>query len=658
MKKLIILLLGSIGFVFSQNVEFTKENLKNDKNLRKAYRFVKKGDKYYEGKDTIYAIALHYYVRAYEYHKNSAVLNYKLADGYLHTFEKYKANEFAENLMKLNPNVAYDANFVYGWSLQNKYKFDEAIKYFNMFVPVAKGDSAKMVQKHIDECNNGKKYIVDQDYVIRNLGSDFNTPYNEYTPVVSADGNYLFFTSRRPSQKKVKFPITNFKHYYFNFTEDIYRSDKKDSNFVNPGKLKGGVNTVRRNDACVNTSQNGGMIYIYRGNPNGDIYYEKLNVDGTWKKAKPVPGCINTKYREMHISVTQDDQTAYVVSDRPGGYGGFDIWKVTKTNNVWDKFENLGPDINTMYNEEGVFIHPDGKTMYFSSEGHDGMGGYDLYESNMDANGKWSKPINMGMPINSPDDDIFLVTSKDGNTAYLASVKETGYGKQDIYSISRYRKKIDMLRTTELFQEFTVDKTTNEMIIADKVTVKDEFGNVVYVNEKNNKPETNLNIGGKYTIEVEKFGYKKTTEEFIVKSSEENKFTKTIALEKLPVETTTVTINENKVIKIENVYFDYNLYDLKSQAVKDLDNTIKTLKENPDVTITIEGFADSDGEDNYNVRLSKNRANAVYNYLIKNGLAANRIKKITPYGEAKPAETNDTEEGRAKNRRVEIKIVK
>lgn len=639
------------------NVEFTKENFKTHKGLKKVYKkYVRKGDKYYFTDDKVYPVALEYYLLALQKHENSAMLNYLIADCYLHTFEKYKALDYINRAIELNPSVAENVDFVIGWSLHHKFEFKKAIVHYEKFLSYKRGtlpkDSLLMVEKHIEECKNGIELIKSEDYEVLNVGNVINTKYSEYVPIITADERYMVFTARRPKERKNRIKKIDFIHYYFKYNEDIFRSNHVDSSWTTPLKYGTIINKGKRHDACVSLSLDGQTIFTYTGENGGDLYYEKIE-HGVWSKPKKMEGVINTTYRESHISVNYDMNSAYLISDRPGGYGGTDIWLVTKNEaGVWEKIENLGPTINTPYNEDGVFIHPDGRTLYFSSEGHNSMGGFDIYETNFDdSTHTWSMPLNMGKPINSPDDDIFFVLTADGKNAYLSSVKETGYGMQDIYCIRPFEKKAFKDFHLVLFKGIVIDKETKERLSAKVEIVDNETGKVLF--SSNVDPELgfviSLPAGKNYGIAVEKDGYLFYSENFnLVKKTKYKEIEKIIELEK---------IKKGSKLILRNVFFDYDKSDLKNESVTELNRLIKLLLANPTVHIQLEGHTDNHGTDEYNIGLSQRRINSVKEYLINNGLPAERIKNTIGFGEAKPIDTNDTDEGRANNRRVEFVIV-
>jgi outer membrane protein OmpA-like peptidoglycan-associated protein len=665
MKKFATLFLFfALSFVFSfgQNVEFTKANMSKNKPLRTIYKkYIKHGDKFYFLHERGYLIALEYYLEAYKQHSTSAILNYKIADCYLHTLYKYKALPYALKAMELNPNAVFDLEYIVGMAYHQVEDFDKAIEHYEKFKRNYSGsdnDSLLFAAKRIKECNHGKEYIKDTIYDLLDMGPIVNSQYADYVPLIRADQSYMIFTSRRP-HKEINHDEKGRHHgglladFDLEYYEDIYRTDHiNDSTWSEPYRFDYSTDKFGKHDACVSLSFDGLTIFTYRPDNEGDLYTSKI-VDGKWTETKPLKG-INSKYREDHIAMSYDNKTAYFVSDRPGGFGKKDIWKTNLIGeDEWDTPVNLGPTINTEYDEEGVFIHPDGKSLYFSSRGHNTMGGYDIFESTYE-DGQWSTLLNMGYPINSPDDDVFFVLTADGKNAYLSSVKEGGFGMQDIYSITPFIKKKHKEFDVVVFKGLVVDKETRVKLNA-KVDITDNntgvkiFSNTVDAERGFLVTLPTGKEGRNYGISVEAEGYLFYSENFdLVKKPGFKEYEKIIEMEK---------IKAGAVLTLRNVFFDFDKWDLKKESVTELDHAIKVLDTYKNLKIQIEGHTDSKGSDTYNQTLSEKRCNSVKEYLLTKGFDPNRIVKVIGYGEAKPVDTNDTDDGRAHNRRVEFRLM-
>lgn len=383
---------------------------------------------------------------AQEYPENYNV-NYKAGRAYLLSFnqkgaalpflQKAVKGEIARNYDPISPfekKVPVEVHYYYAKALHLAYKLDKAEEHYESFIRRAPAKhflypEAELGLKQVSNAKILTKTPV--DFKIENLGAVVNSQYPDYSPVISVDENALFFTSRRLRSDSSNFGITDRETgLYF---EDIYVSYKdRNGNWQEPELLE--INTNEHN-ATVNVSVDGQTLYIYRDINGGDIYESRL-VGETWSEPVPVSNQVNSPGWETHLTITADGQTMYFVSDRKGGIGGRDIYRVNKLpDGKWSRPMNLGPKINTPYDEDAVFISPDNQTLYFSSKGHDSMGGFDIMYSTLDENGEWSEPINIGYPINTTDDDVFFVTSPDGRRAYYSSFRDDGYGEKDIYLI-------------------------------------------------------------------------------------------------------------------------------------------------------------------------------------------------------------------------------
>jgi len=284
-------------------------------------------------------------------------------------------------------------------------------------------DQAKLAKEMIDNPVN-----VD----ITNIGGPINTEYHEYVPLVYGVEEELYFTSRRPGSTG---ELLDQRGEHF---EDVYVSKLEHGNWKEPVQLGSQINTPTH-DACVGISSDGQVLYIFRTSEDlvhGDLYQSEMGLDG-WEKLNKLSSDINSEYIETSASISSDDRIIYFSSNREGGFGGMDIYRSVKLpTGEWSKSQNLGPTINTAYDEDCPFIHADNKTLYFSSKGHKSMGGYDIFKSELRADGLWTEPLNLGYPINSVTHDLSFVMSSDKQTGYYSSAQEGGIGGLDIYKIN------------------------------------------------------------------------------------------------------------------------------------------------------------------------------------------------------------------------------
>jgi hypothetical protein len=335
---------------------------------------------------------------------------------------------------KVDPLHFPETNYYLGrLSLLNR-QYERAIDYFTNYktTKVEREHPATEIEGLIDKCKTAISFEKNRNDSVRiiNLGSTINTSYAEYAPLIAEKEDFLLFTTRRASK------VHPMKDPFGEYFEDIYMSKKNGDDWQTPTMLDTAINTFLH-DACTGLSADGKKLLIYRTSPDlksGDIY--ESNFDST---TFSFPFIITTnvnskKYTETSACFSPDNNTIFFSSDRPGGYGGKDLYFMKKLDNgKWGTPFNLGPTINTAYNEDAPFVHPLNNTLFFSSEGHKNMGGYDIFKSNFDETGTFTEPENLGCPINTSDDDLFFVLNANGSTGYFSSEREGGFGSQDIY---------------------------------------------------------------------------------------------------------------------------------------------------------------------------------------------------------------------------------
>lgn len=683
MKKIYTLLALIItANIFAQNIEFTKDNFKDNKDgLKEAKNNIDKGDELFALATVFYKQALDpYYLSAQKFNPNNALLNYKIGKCYLYSNYKLKSIPFLEKALQLNPAVDPQIHYLLGKAYHLNMEWDKAIKSFQTFQQTLKGEELTLmmgeVNVHISQCLTGKEMVKNPVRVfIDNVGAEINSQFPDYGPVISADESVMLFTSRRTNSTGGKIdPQIN-----ENF-EDIYISTRKDGKWSPAINMGSPINTDNH-DANSGLSADGQKFLIYIGNNNGDLYESELKGD-KWSKPDHMNKNINTSYHESSACYSPDGKSVYFVSDKPdGGLGDRDIYISNKDEKgKWGKATNLGPTINTQYGEEGVFIHPDGKTLYFSSQGHKSMGGYDIFKSVLNTETKvWSEPENIGYPVNTPDDDVFFVTSASGKHGYYASFNATGYGEKDIYMVTFLGLEKPMIQNNEDNLLASQAAPVKETVIAPVLEIKeaqltilkgvitdyltkqpleaiieivDNLKNEVIAsftsNSSTGKYLVSLPAGRNYGIAVKKENYLFHSENFdIPKTAAYQEVVKDIALKNIAV--------GSKII-LKNIFFDFDKATLRPESTNELERLTKLLNDIPTLKIEISGHTDSKGADEYNKSLSNNRAKAVLDYLVKAGISVGRLISIG-FGEEQPIASNDTDEGRQLNRRTEFKIL-
>lgn len=468
-----------------------------------------------------------------------------------------------------------------------------------------------------------------------NMGPNINTVNDEYLPVATADESMLIFTRK------------------INNNEDFYKSLKVNSKWDTATYLSDQINTPQYNEGAQSISQDGKFLFFTGCNrPDGrgrcDIYIAQKKGDD-WGKPFDLSAPINTSGWESQPSISADGRTLYFVSNKKGGYGGYDIWKSNLTDKGWGEPENLGPNINTAYNEQSPFIHPDDSTLYFGSNGWPGLGNKDLFVSRLGKDGKWQKPENLGYPINTNGDENGLTLTAYGNYAFFASDNLNGYGGYDIYTFelpANLRPHIVTYVKGNVY-----DAKTKEPLEA-AVEIIDLQSNLPVYQDYSNKDEgdflATITSGKNYGLNISKSGYLFYSENFSLIGYKEQKPFHIKALLS-PIEV------GNKVI-LKNIFFDTNKFDIRDESKAELSKLIEFLNVNPTVHIEISGHTDNAGADQFNQTLSENRARSVYEYLVTNGIAAARLV-YKGYGKTQPIAPNTTDEEKAKNRRTEFMII-
>ena len=709
--KIVALILFSATFSFSQNVEFEKVNFADKKDLLKdaknnledgldafklgkqEYDFLLEG---YVAKNKCYPVSRRDYqragdiyfkqaqpflVKAQDFNPNNAELNYMLGViNFNLNPQSDAATKFLEKAISLNGKIPADASYFLGWAYQFQLKWDDAIKYYQFQLKVLNADAKENafaiedVTKKINECKIGKIETANPQRVfVDNLGSTINSSYPEYSAFISADESMMVLTARRENSTGGK--IDEGDSWPF---EDLYQSFKVNGKWT-PAQNFGPIVNSEEHDASSGLSSDGTTMFIfkYKEKDGGDIYTSNL-VGSTWTKPEHLNKNINSKSHESSVSLSYDAKRLYFISDREGNLGGGDIYYSDKDiKNEWGPAVNLGPSLNTKYGEEGVFIHPDGKTIYFSSKGHKTMGGYDVFKSVFE-NGIWSEPINLGYPINGPDDDVFFVISGSGSHGYFASSKQGGFGDKDIYKITflGLEKPPIVMNEDNLLasvaapvSEFKAEKILNsgpkmtilKGVISDDKTklpleavieLIDNSLNEVIATFKSNsttgKYLVSLPSGKNYGIAVKKDGYLFHSENFDLKASE--------VFQEVEINVALKQIDVGQSIVLKNIFFDFDKATIRMESANELDRLIKLLTDNPTLKIELGSHTDNKGSDEYNQKLSQSRSQSVVTYLIGKGILTDRLV-AKGYGETIAVATNDTEEGRQENRRTDFKIL-
>ncbi|MFH1321460.1 MAG: OmpA family protein [Bacteroidota bacterium] len=629
-------------------MEFEKGNFDHDKEgFKEAYKELQKGNTYY--KSSAYSKALLHYLKANDFNPDNALLNVSIGHCYLNSSQKFAALPYLEKAIKLKTDIDVSVHFLLGKAYHLSMEWDRAIKEYERYMDkadVENNEMVKMARKKIEECKFGKELAKNVVKVkIENLGSAVNSTFAEYCPLISADESLMIFTSRRDNTTGGK-KDPNYDVYY----EDIYVSRKKEGKWSEAINIGEPLNTDFH-DATVGLAPDGQKLFIYKDDGgDGNIYECELDGD-KWSLPVKLNEKINTKYTEPSACFSYDGRTIYFVSDRRGGFGEKDVYvSRLMDDGQWGKANNLGAVINTQYNEEAVFMHPDGKTLYFSSLGHNTMGGYDIFKSVYDEeNNTWSTPENLGYPINTSDDDVFFVLAANGMHGYYSSIKAEGFGEKDIYMVTFLEDETKPQLT--LVKGKVVDNKTLKPIGA-LIEVIDNDKNEIIANTKSNKLTgdylISLPSGKNYGISITADGYFFQSENIDIPASTPYfEIIKEIELDQIAV---------GKSIVLHYIFFDFNKATLKPASIIELERVVRFMEEYPSLRIEISGHTDNKGTRSYNQQLSEQRAKTVVDYLVNNNIDNSRLV-YAGYGFKRPIANNDTEEGMAKNRRTEFKVI-
>jgi outer membrane protein OmpA-like peptidoglycan-associated protein/tetratricopeptide (TPR) repeat protein len=483
-------------------------------------------------------------------------------------------------------------------------------------------------------CSYAQMHPTQSEIKVTNAGDSINTADAEYFPSITVQDSLFLFMRR-----------SNFKR------EDFYSSTLRKNKFSKASPLSDDLNMEEKKGSMSLTQDLNTLYYAADYNEKGYGRYDIYKVTKTkkgWSEPKNVGKNINSDYWDSAPSIAPDNQALYFCSNRPGGYGGIDIYVAYKNEKgYWEEAINMGPTINTAGDEQAPFIHADNKTLYFSSNGWPGFGGSDLFVIRKKIDGNWSNPINLGYPINTFDNEGSIAVAGNGFEGYIASDRADSRGSLDIY-------KVILALNTRPNKTFYVNG-----FIADAESKKPLSGEVVLMNpaEENSTMQIQVDSNGYFIL-----GLPYLDSIGIRVNSKGHEFASTLlSLENInnlaskPLEFNLAPIVKTFTRNFKNIFFDINLATLDKKSFIELDAVVTYLETTPSAAILIEGHTDNKGDSVQNLVLSSKRAGSIASYLIKKGIVANRIS-TKGLGDTKPIDTNNTEEGRAKNRRTSFTI--
>ncbi|MBE8712625.1 OmpA family protein [Sphingobacterium hungaricum] len=604
---------------------------------------VKKAQEAYEkaGKH----LALNEYEQAIRYLEQATALDAKFATAYqqlgdiYRKQEKYqKAATAYQNVISIKPNLTSLTYFGLGESLLFTGKYQDAIVALNTYK-----SKQNLSEKSLLVLN---KYLKDCEFSLAN--SQATTSYLMHRlPNTINSANDEYFPQLTADHKTIIF--TRKLNNQENFYESIFKNDTWSVAQI----LNGAVNSDEFNEGAHCISPDGKYIFFTGCNrPNGlgscDLYVAKKE-NGVWSQPHNLGAPINSKGWEAQPSISADGKTLYFVSNRAGGIGGYDLYKSQlKSDGSWGTPVNLGKEINTPFNESAPYIHANNQTLYFASDGWPGFGRKDIFKSTLDSAGNWSTPENLGAQVNNYAEQMSMHVSMNGETAHLAAQDSTG--QFDIYAFE-LPKRLQPKAVAYILGTI-LDAKSKAPIQALVSVTNTNTQQIVYTDQSDNddgKYLATLPIGHNYAVHIQKEGYLFDSKQYAMDDAKfiNEEFIHTTLLE--PIES-------GKLVTLNNIYFDVNKFDLLPTSISDLDVLLSFLKLNPKVSIELAGHTDNTGNKTSNQLLSENRAKAVVTYLTNNGISSNRLKAVG-YGDSKPIADNISDEGKQLNRRTEFKVL-
>ncbi|MBL7895416.1 MAG: PD40 domain-containing protein [Bacteroidia bacterium] len=651
MKKIILIVICLLSF-YGINAQSLPPGSYTSTN-KKAIKYYEEGKKYYEVRKDKEAEEV--LLKCLKEDDNFVEAHSALAFLFMEHGRAEEGIPHFEKAIAINPKF-FPQNQYY---LANAYmmagKYDKAVTTYENFLKIERVNP-QMKEAAANEIKNAKfganAVKNPKPFKPVNMGAGVNTNFNEYFPSITADGKQFLFTREIREGEQIR-------------QEDFYMSNKGSSAWEKAFPMTG-VNTPG-NEGAPSISADGNYMFFAscmemsgdygspdrKGYGSCDIFYSQ-KVNGKWTKPVNVGPPINTANWETQPSFSSDGKTLYFIRGliSRGDIKEQDIYVSTiGEDGRFTTPIKLSDKVNTTGQEESVFIHPDNQTLYFSSDGHPGLGGLDIFMSKKQADGSWGEAVNLGYPINSYKDDNSLLVDPSGKIAYFASNREGGFGNLDIYQfelpedirpekLTYVKGKVYNAKTKEpleaKFELFDLETQQN---------VTESYS------DKSGQFLVTLTANKNYIVNVNRDGFLFYSDNFSLKGKVAD-FDKPFLLD-IPLQ----PIDTGSTVELKNVFFDVDKWELKPESKAELDKLVLFLTKNPNVKIELGGHTDNSGKKDWNKTLSTNRAKSVYDYLITNGKIAAARLSYKGYAETRPKVPNDTPENKAKNRRTEFKVV-
>lgn len=694
-SMIIVFLLSSLVLDAQTDVTIRRKEFKTDKaGFEEAWKHVNDGDDYFSEKGVWYGNSFDEYLKALVYNNSNPELNYKTGVSALFSDKKDEAAGFLLRAIELKKDITEDILLLTGRALQYTGMFSDAKEKYNSYLssPGKKSkENIALAQKCITECNSA--VIVTKDTLrigIENIGTNINSVTDEYSELFSTDGKTLYFASRR------ELPNSGKRYEDTKFDENIFISKKVNGSFemaIPAGKEL----TTKLCETPLYLNSEGNILYIYAGYENGGDIKMSTNKKGVWRAPEVIPFNINTGGSETSFTFSPSGNEIYYVTDNgKDNLGGKDIYFIKRMNErKWSKPQNAGSLINSLYDEESVRFSKTGDTLWFSSKGHNTIGGFDIFYSVMNKAGEWDSVKNAGYPVNTPWDELFYQPSMtDDSLFYFVSNRNGGIGGLDIYQgkiLPPLPKPVPVVivppappkRDTVVIRDTIVvikevvappppppvvhpepvkevvlyligkvkDSDSAEPVMA-KIEIIDRSTNLVVATSASSEVDGSYRIKlpakKSYMIDLKATGFLSEMKRIDVPENWSN--------EVYNLNLELIKVKVGKKVVLNNILFETGKAVLTSGSSTELDRLYNLMLENPLMKIEVSGHTDKTGSETVNLTLSESRAKTVVMYLMRKGIERSRIQ-YKGYGSSQAIADNATAQGRAKNRRVEFKIL-
>jgi outer membrane protein OmpA-like peptidoglycan-associated protein len=665
------------------NISISRNNFDNKKpGFKEAWSHVKNGDAFFNKKGIWYNDAFNEYLIASVYNSSCAELNYKTGIAALFSDNKEEAAGFFLKAIELNKDVAPDVLFLAGRSLQFVGRYSEAVAKINEYQTSNVVKTKKQIEKaneYLQQCNSALAVTKDTLRVsIENAGTNINSSADEYSEILTNDAKTMYFASRR------EIPGTGKRHPDTKFDENIMVSHFL-AGAWDPAKTAGKELATKYSEAPLYVNSANNILYVYSGSSgNGDIKVSSYK-KGEWKTPGKPPFHINTNGSETSFTISPSGNEIYYVTDRgTGNMGGKDICFIRKLDRErWSQPQNAGDAINTAYDEESVRFSKTGDTLYFSSKGHNSIGGFDIFSCTRNKAGEWTNVVNYGYPVNTPWDELFYFPSpvKD-STFYFVSNRSGGSGGLDIYKGRILPPKRVVIvppppkRDTVIIRDTVVivkpapkalpvvkeeqpvylsgrvkDSDSGAPVLA-KLDIRDVSSDEIIATTASSETDGSYKIKlpskKAYKVDMHATGYLADQRRIDIPES----WPKEVYNFNIDI----IKVKVGKKVVLKNILFETGKSVLTAGSYTELNRLLSIMTENEKMRIEISGHTDKTGSEPVNFKLSEARAKAVLEFLVSKGVDRTRMES-KGFGSLQPISDNTTPAGRAKNRRVEFKIL-